>query len=77
MDFNLQRLKLERLSRNITQEEMASALGISRNAYYKKETGRIKISVEEFSVIMNTLGIPSDNAGIFFTFDVPKRELIS
>ena len=77
MNFNLQRLKFERLSRNISQEEMAGALGISRNAYYKKESGRIKITVEEFSIIMNKLGIPSEKAGIFFTFDVPDRELIS
>lgn len=76
MNFNLQRLKFERLSRNISQQEMAKALGISRNAYYKKESGRIKITVEEFSVIMDKLGIPSKNAGIFFTFDVPERELI-
>lgn len=74
--FNLQRLKFERLSRNITQQEMANALGITANAYYKKESGMNNISVEEFGVIIDRLGIPSSKAGIFFTFDVPEREQV-
>src|SRR5699024_8963663 len=32
-NFSLQRLKFERLSRNISQKEMANSLGISVNAY--------------------------------------------
>jgi len=73
--FNLQRLKFERLSRNISAEKVGKALGISANAYYKKESGMNNISVEEFGVILKALGIPERNAGIFFTFNVPDWEL--
>ena len=73
-NFSLQRLKFERLSRNISQREMADSLGISVNAYYKKESGRLNITVEELSVLLRTLGIPEEDAGIFFNFVVPKRE---
>jgi transcriptional regulator with XRE-family HTH domain len=72
--FNLQKLKYERLSRNISAEKVGDALGISANAYYKKESGSSNISVEEFGVILDTLGIPEKNAGIFFTFNVPEWE---
>lgn len=75
MNFNLQKLRYERLSRKISQETMAQALGITRSTYYKKENGDIKISVEEFSVILKTLGIPYKEAGNFFTHNVPEREL--
>lgn len=74
MKFNLQKLRYERLSRRVSQEEMAKALGLNRTSYYKKEKGDIKISVEEFSVILETLGIPYEQAGDFFTVNVAKRE---
>jgi transcriptional regulator with XRE-family HTH domain len=74
MYFNLQKLRYERLSRKITQERMAQALGITRGTYHKKENGDIKISVEEFSIILDTLGIPYEEAGNFFTLKVPVWE---
>lgn len=75
--FNLQRLKFERISRNISAEKIGEALGISANAYYKKESGSSNISVEEFGVILEVMDIPERNAGIFFTFNVPDWEQIS
>lgn len=77
MNFNLQKLRYERLSRRLTQEEMAKAIGVTRTTYYKKETGNIKISVEEFSVLLDVLGIPQDQAGIFFTLKVPDWEQVA
>jgi len=74
MRFNLQKLRYERLSRNISQEKVASALNISRSSYHKKENGKIKISVEEFGVILDTLGIPETEIINFFTINVPERE---
>lgn len=76
MKFNLQKLRYERLSRKISQEGIAKELGITRATYHKKENGKIKISVEEFSIILKKLGIPQSEAGIFFAVDVPERELI-
>lgn len=74
MNFNLQKLRYERMSRKISQDEMADALSVSRSSYAKRENGIVKISVEEFSVIINKLGIPKDEAINFFTFNVPERE---
>lgn len=77
MTFNLQKLRYERLSRKITQEEMAKAIGVTRPTYHKKENGLIKISVEEFSILLNVMGIPPSEAGNFFTHNVPERERIA
>lgn len=74
MKFNLQRLRYERLSRKISQEKMAEALNINRSSYHKKENGDIKISVEEFGIILDTLDIPQSEIVNFFTFIVPERE---
>lgn len=75
MNFNLQRLRYERLSRKKSQKEMAEALGVGRTTYYKKENGDIKISVEEFAIILKELGIPQRKAGIFFVKDVDDWEI--
>lgn len=77
MKFNLQKLRYERLSRKVTQEKMANAIGVTRPTYHKKENGDIKISVEEFYTFLEVMGIPLNEAGNFFKQDVPKRELIS
>mgnify|MGYP001191833278 FL=1 len=74
MKFNLQRLRFERLSRLIPQERVAEALGISRSYYHKKETGKAKMTIEEFGIIIDVLGIPKNEIINFFTTDVPERE---
>lgn len=74
MRFNLQRLRYERISRKVSQEQMAHALGINRTSYHKKEMGKIKISVEEFAKILEVLNIPQSDAGYFFEQIVPIRE---
>ena len=48
MKFDLQRLKGERVARGITQAEMAHKIGISTNAYWRKENGERDIGMEEF-----------------------------
>jgi len=77
MKFNLQKLRYERLSRKISQEKLAVAIGVTRATYHKKENGKIKISVEEFSIILDALGISQSEAGNFFGLDVPEREHIN
>ena len=76
MGFDLQRLRFERLSRRISQQTIANALGMTRSSYHKREVGAVKMSVEEFAIVLQVLGIPQENAGIFFTREVPERELI-
>jgi len=55
------------MSRLIPQEVVASALNISRSYYHKKETGKAKITVEEFGKILDVLGIPEHEIVNFFT----------
>lgn len=74
MKFNLQKLRYERMSRKISQVEMAEALNVSRSSYAKRESGDVKISVDEFTIIINKLGIPEKEAINFFAFNVPERE---
>lgn len=74
MDFNLQKLRYERMSRQISQEEVAAALNISRSYYHKKETGKAKMTVDEFGKVVEVLGIPESEIINFFTRNVPKRE---
>lgn len=74
MNFNLQKLRYERLSRKIPQEKMAKAIGVTRSTYYKKENGYIKISVEEFYIFLKVMDIPISEAGNFFKQNVPERE---
>lgn len=74
MNFNLQKLRYERLSRQISQEKVASALNISRSYYHKKETGKAKMTVDEFGKVIEVLGIPESEIINFFTPNVPERE---
>lgn len=74
MQFNLQKLRYERLSRQISQEEVASALSISRSYYHKKETGKAKMTVDEFGRVVEVLGIPESEIINFFIRKVPERE---
>ena len=74
MRFNLQKLRYERLSRQISQDVVASALKISRSYYHKKETGKAKMTVDEFAKVLEVLEIPESEVPKFFTLEVPKRE---
>jgi len=74
MEFNLNRLKGERIAKGFTVEEMANELGITKGTYSKKENGRLPITVEEFSVIFKKLGLSNDRIGIFFTPNASEME---
>lgn len=74
MEFNLNRLKGERIAKGFTVEEMAKELGVTKGTYSKKENGRLPITVEEFSVIFKKLGLPNDRIKIFFTSNVSEVE---
>ena len=77
MEFDLQKLRYERMSRMIPQETVAAALKISRSYYHKKETGKAKMTVNEFAKVIEVLGIPETEIINFFKRKVPKREQIT
>lgn len=77
MKFNYNRLKAERIAKGLTVQQMADELGISKSTYSKKENGKLPVTVEDFSVISNKLGIPIDQISIFFTLNVSKMETMA
>jgi HTH-type transcriptional regulator/antitoxin HipB len=77
MEFNYNRLKAERIAKGLTVQQMADELGVSKSTYSKKENGKLPVTVEEFSVISNKLGIPIERIGIFFTLNVSKVETVA
>lgn len=64
--FSLQKLRFERLSRYITQGDVAKALNISTNAYARKENGGINITVEELPIILEAIGIEMEDVAEFY-----------
>lgn len=57
IQFDLTRLRYVRLAGKYSVTRTAEALGISRNAYYKKERGDTNITIGEFCSLMNLFGI--------------------
>lgn len=53
-------------------EEVAEALNISLPAYYKKETGQLRFSLEEAKALSDFFGLSIEE--IFFTDEIPKME---
>lgn len=74
LKFDLRRLKAERIANGLTQEDMAKGLGYeSKSTYSKKENGRSKIGIDEFTKMINVLGYDKSQIGLFFTIDVANR----
>ena len=68
MNIDLHRLKAARITRGVTQLEIAKSLGWkSRSTYTKREIGIVDIGVDEFLKILEVLNISSDDAYLFFT----------
>lgn len=75
MEFDYMKLKGERVSRGLTQADMAKKLGLSRNGYAAKERGESDIGVDELAKICSILDIsPMDIFPIFFTKNVHHNE---
>ena len=64
-----------RNQRNISALDMARVIGLkTKAAYYKKESGLIKFSLEEANLISKYLDMPIED--IFFDDEVAKSETI-
>ncbi len=74
MKFDLNRLRAERIAKGLTQAQLAKAIDISKNAYWRKENGQRNFSMEEFLRILEVLGFSKNNVSLFFKQDVDKRE---
>ncbi|WP_304402271.1 helix-turn-helix transcriptional regulator [Lactobacillus intestinalis] len=74
MKFDLNRLKAERIAKGLTQAQLAKAIGLSTNAYWRKENGQRDIGIKEFLKILKVLGYSENKLPLFFKQDVDKRE---
>lgn len=76
VEFNRNRVKAERIARGLSVNEMAEKLGVHAGTYSKKENGKLRITVEDLSKILNVLNIPEKDCGIFFTKKVANMATI-
>lgn len=74
MKFDLNRLRAERIAKGLTQAQLAKAIGISKNAYWRKENGHRDIGMKEFSRILEVLGFSINKIPLFFKQNVDERE---
>lgn len=70
-DTGAKRLKRLRLSKKLTQEQMAEAIGISESLYKGNESGRFPISKKTAELIEARFGVSSDYM-FFGTLRNPK-----
>ena len=66
MEFDLGRLKAERVANGLEQSDVAELVGIDRSAYSRYETGTRGMTVELLCDIATTLGVTADRMNIFF-----------
>jgi len=65
------KLKQIRLSKNISAEQMACVLGLeTKAAYYKKEAGNVKFSLDDAKKIADFFNMPIED--IFFDNEVSQ-----
>lgn len=56
-ETTLFKLKSLRVLNNLTQEEMAEKLRVSKATYARKENGICKFNTEEITIIMSEFGV--------------------
>ncbi|MHA2531071.1 helix-turn-helix domain-containing protein [Enterococcus faecalis] len=66
MEFELNRLKAERIAKGYSQEELAKKLGWNRSMYTKRENGAVSLGVDELAKIATALEMPESRISIFF-----------
>ncbi len=65
-EFNVKRMKAERIAKGISISDMAKKLGMTPGTYSKKENGHIRINVDDLAKVIEVLELPQDKCGIFF-----------
>ncbi|UNB48188.1 helix-turn-helix domain-containing protein [Staphylococcus coagulans] len=73
-EFDVKRMKAERIAKGISLTDMAFKLEMTPGTYSKKENGHIRITVDDLAKVIDALELPQDKCGIFFTYNVSKKE---
>lgn len=66
MAFDYNRLKAERIAKDMTLAEMAKLIGMSESGYSLIESGKRSLTIERFAEILEKLSIPESSISIFF-----------
>lgn len=74
MEFDLGRLKAERVAAGLTQKEMANKIGVNVTTYMRYENGESKMGIDLFSKYLNVLGYDQSKVSIFFLKNVTNRK---
>ncbi|TZE83574.1 helix-turn-helix transcriptional regulator [Calorimonas adulescens] len=68
-------LKLARMRKRLSQQDMADAIGKSLVSYSKKERGEVKFTPEEITIVSAKLGLTMEQTNdIFFDNNLPFRK---
>ncbi|MDW4149029.1 helix-turn-helix transcriptional regulator [Staphylococcus saprophyticus] len=65
--FNIRRMKAERIAKGISLKEMSEKMEMTQGTYSKKENGHIRINVDDLAKVFEILNLSQDECGIFFT----------
>lgn len=71
-EFNVKRMKAERIAKGISISDMAKKIRNDTRNLFKKENGHIRINVDDLAKVIEVLELPQDKCGIFFTYRVSK-----
>jgi len=72
MQFDLKRLKAERIAKGYSQEELAEKLNWNRSVYTKRENGSVSLGVDELAEIATALDMPETKIAIFLALKFPN-----
>ena len=65
--MNLDKLKAARVERNLSQQELARIIGVTKITYWRKENGHREFNRTEIENIKKALNLSSDDVdNIFF-----------
>lgn len=71
-NFDLNRLRAERIAKGLTQAEIAKKLGWSTAKYARRESGMVKLDINELAEMIEVMGYSVNDIGIFFKKCVHK-----
>lgn len=75
MSLNLNKIKEARISKGLTQDDVAREMGWkTRTPYAKRENGFVDIGADELQKMARIFGYDENQLGIFFSFNVPDKE---
>lgn len=66
MEFNLNRLKAERIARGLTLADVAEIIDMSESGYSRVESGKRKLTLDKFVKVITFMNIDLTNISIFF-----------